>query len=47
MLHNNILGKLGKISEKILCAPKLLLAPTPMLKVSGSQPFLAGVHFAA
>jgi len=29
-LHDNFLGKFGKIWAKIFCTPKTLLAPTPM-----------------
>jgi len=31
-LHDNFLGKFGKFCAKILCTPKNLLAPTPMLR---------------
>jgi len=30
-LRDNFLGKFGKICAKILCTPKNLLAPTPVL----------------
>ena len=31
-LHKNFLGKIGKIWAKILCTPKNLIAPTPMVR---------------